>query len=145
MSADLIERLEKATGPSREIDALLWLRWGWRDVRDVNRNSVTDILAPTDQIMGSTLAQALERWPNDIEGSARNWNIPRLTASLDAAVSLVERVLPEWGYFMRHDKDSGYVAALVYPDAIRVTPGAANGASMPLALCLALLRAKAAE
>lgn len=68
-------------------------------------------------------------------------DLPRLSASLDAAVALCERVLPGWGYFLRKDEE-GCNAALLYPHALRVTPGCGQHPTSPaLALLLAIVRA----
>lgn len=68
-----------------------------------------------------------------------------VSASLDAAVALVERVLPGWGYFIRRDEE-GINASLLYPNALRVSPGCGQHKSSPaLALCLALIRALIAK
>lgn len=65
-----------------------------------------------------------------------------VTTSLDAALALAGRVLPEWGFYLRSDKD-GHGAGLSYPDYNRVTPGhVEHKSSLPLALCAAILRAK---
>lgn len=140
----LVERLEKATGGDREIDVLLWREFGWSDVRDPERNSVTDILGPDAQVMGATLAQAIERWPNDMAGVARNWNIPRLTASLDAALALVERVLPGWDICLsrvKGDEAATWNAVVGEPDSF--SGSEASKPSPALALCLAALKALA--
>lgn len=121
----LLERLEKASGGDREIDARLAEAFG----------GFADVIRALNED-GSTFDAMVDYGEDSFD------ECPRYTSSLDAALSLVERVMPGWGYFLRHDADSGYVAALVYPDAFRVTPGATKAASMPLALCLALVRAK---
>lgn len=81
---DLIERLEKATGPDRELDEAIWLA----------------------AIPGATRKNLMEEFPAekplweyyDPEQRAyfRAGLIPAYTASTDAAVALVERCLPGW-------------------------------------------------
>jgi hypothetical protein len=69
----LIERLEKLTGPDREVDLMI-----------------------AQVVLG------------------RSIGVARFTASIDAAVALVERVLPGWGY--RVAKCSVSDDAWVFPD-----------------------------
>ena len=140
-ASELIERLEKATGPDRDLDAALYValckpKQYPDDLRYYYLPSVS-----TDHM---EMCAPGTYWLKERSGRSLQ-TAPAYTASLDAALALVERVLPGWGYFLRHDSDSGYVAALVYPDAFRVTPGATNGANMATALCLALLRASPTE
>jgi hypothetical protein len=111
----LIERLEKAEGPDREIDVLLWREFGWSEIRDPERNSVTDILGPDVRVNTRTISEAIDLFLHtDANGIARAWNVPRLTASLDAALALVERVLPERGWFVgsRDDGSDLYCAGV---------------------------------
>lgn len=138
-ASELIERLEKATGPDREIDALLWAHFDNRVVRI----AYGEVIARKRDSLDDVRLGFVD--PTPLRSNFYGWDGEAYTASIDAALALVERVLPGWGYFLRHDSDSGYVAALVYPDAFRVTPGATNGANMATALCLALLRASPTE
>lgn len=62
------------------------------------------------------------------------------TTSLDAALTLVPN---GWGWHVRHDNDGNYGHCL-YP-GLNVSPGAAVAATPPLALCLAALKARAAQ
>ncbi|KAB2655938.1 hypothetical protein F9K94_15540 [Brucella tritici] len=70
--------------------------------------------------------------------------IPKLTASVDAAIALAERVLPGWGFFLRSDKD-GHNCGMVYPVHNFVTPGTASGATAAISMCIAILSAKEAS
>lgn len=80
----LLERLQKADGPDREIDAAIILMIehpGYRFPESVlNR-------VPHD------LQEAYERLTHDGFGAGKR--PPPYTAALDAAISLVEKVLPE--------------------------------------------------
>ena len=72
---ELLDRVQKATGPDREIDkALLWAvgRFSWRGM--------------------NYWSEAGEMWPDRLSTF--------FTASIDAAVALVERVLPGWSLQM---------------------------------------------
>jgi hypothetical protein len=69
----LLDRVQKATGPDRELDKeLLWVlgRYSWRGMNYWNDTG--------------------EMWPSRLSVF--------FTASIDAAVALVERVLPGWSH-----------------------------------------------
>lgn len=102
---ELIERLEKATGPDRELDEA--------------------IHAATNKPLRAGL-----RWGN----------IPNYTASIDAAVALTERVLPDVGWSVATNRiDRRRVARLWTGE---IDDGKAHaGASPAIALCLAILKA----
>lgn len=82
----LLERVEAASGPDREIDALVWLAlepdcvnsrqfWLWRSARPKGEQ---------------------DRALSDVRLAFARRHAPEITASLDAALALVERVLPGW-------------------------------------------------
>ncbi|MBN9028910.1 MAG: hypothetical protein BGO05_10150 [Rhizobiales bacterium 63-7] len=87
-SADLsgiIERLEKAMGPDREVDAQIWLA----TTPGTTRNWL-EVKSTTNQ------------WPPYIIDETRDADgrliiVPAVTTSVDAAIALAERVLPGWG------------------------------------------------
>ena len=70
---DIINHLEKAEGPSHEIDAIIVSMDGFQIKRERNR-----------------------AWRYGDRNTQKWYNIPSYTASLDAAVALVERMLPGW-------------------------------------------------
>lgn len=118
----LIERLEKATGPDRELDAHLLGYFGWR----------------TDGF-----GRAID--PDGLPCLT----IPDLLASLDAALALVERVRPGAWYRLgcgrNHPDEPLYGAQLLLPDVPGDEDGAVIGegeheASLALAVLIALLR-----
>lgn len=81
MSADIIARLEKATGPDRELDGLIALATGALNV--------------------------IVEWryrPGD--GRARK--LEPFTASLDAALALVGERLPGWEIVIRIERDEKF-------------------------------------
>lgn len=88
----LIERLEKLKGPSRDLD--------WRIEKELVR-------------AGSFPETAL--WPPFMVGSKFEKTIPAYTASLDAAVALVERVLPGWTGIVDFGGPTKCTATLVGP------------------------------
>lgn len=69
--ADIIERLEKATGPDRELDAVIKLAVAGHMIAD--GAEVTNVIA--------------------VVGGHLNDEPPAFTASIDAAIALVERML----------------------------------------------------
>jgi hypothetical protein len=113
---DLLERVEKATGPDRELDFALALAftpggYRWPDER------------------GGAIM-----WP-DGRGSFGVAEPDCLTASLDAAMALVERVLPGWDWIIGHTNGGLTVHAQLGPNEM------AFGDTAPLALLAALLKA----
>jgi hypothetical protein len=86
----LAERVERAEGPDRELDCRIWLFVGERlggDSEQAFRRS--EPIKPGIVVAGRWMGSALEKYPEDVRGVARNWNVPTFTASLDAAMSLV--------------------------------------------------------
>lgn len=127
--ANLIERLEKATGPDRKLDALIAIHvalWSyekrkgdrneyWRDPADISRHSSYQ---PRRELL-------------------------RYTASIDAALGLVERCLTGWKLhsLQHHRGDDAWTAAL-RDDAARILVSRwATAQTAPLAILLALLHA----
>lgn len=111
----LIERLEQATGPDRELDARIHLA-----VTPDLSDAITDRFTP-GWIVGGNRANPIEA--------------PAYTASLDATVALVERCLPDAEVIAISRTASGGWGAGING---HVKTGAINGAS---ALLIALLRA----
>jgi hypothetical protein len=123
--SELVARLEGASEGSRELDALVWLAINPNGEIDVKRTGRTEVPA----------------WRCRIPGSIKNsWTSPQpVTTSLDAALALAERVLGSkahvWQivrFFDRHSVQFG--------DHLTLPSG--EGATAPLAACIALLRAK---
>jgi hypothetical protein len=107
---ELIERLERSTGPDRIADCLLF-EMQWKE--------------------GEPLGP------------------PAYTASIDAALSLVEKMLPDWGRCLYWNNCQGHTARLEdNANAYTGSTGAdfeARGATAPIALLIALLRALEAQ
>ena len=116
--ADIIARLEKAEGPDREIDGFIALVEGWTfEKMEGDRSPYWRKPGVTDYFMRSDL--------------------PRYTASIDAAIALVERILPDPAILLGYGQD-----ALTKPWArISVSCGSSHGATLPLAILRALFRA----
>lgn len=131
---ELIGRLEKATGPDRELDAQIWL-------------------AVTPGATRKTTHVDHHVRPYDIDETRRADGrlivVPEYTASIDAALMLV----PEGSaWFIQKYDDGSYEAGIKYDRAEQSawnrTPGFtqqsnAMGMTPALALCIAALRARA--
>ncbi|MGQ3213818.1 MAG: hypothetical protein ACT6U0_18750 [Shinella sp.] len=98
----LIERLEKAEAPDRELDEEIWLA-------AIPGASRKNLLAdhPDEKPL----------WEyHDIERNTcfRGGIIPSYTSSIDAAVSLAERVLPGWGWSV--ESKTHHIMACLNPE-----------------------------
>lgn len=136
--AQLIERVEKLTGPDREVDAL-----------------IAALLEPHRfDAPGFTSKRPIPAFRYDPSEGAIRFDgggimdvrfFPPVTASLDAAIALTERVLPGWaiistmrggnGTFMVHEPDK-----VPFSEAAR---GDSGMAPRPAALALLLATLKA--
>lgn len=129
MIAELIERLEKAEGPDREIDADL--------VCVCCQGALVSQYIASDAEPSVFHAHAL--------GLSDRSDVPAYTSSLDAALSLVERKLPgvHWSVSNAAVKPR---ANVWMPQPTRPIMGPySSGATPALAVCLALLRALSTE
>lgn len=130
----LIERVEKATGPDRELDADIYEALGY----EVKRRS--------ERVEEGWRVRRTVDW-RYLDGS-RWLAMDYLTASVDADLALLERVLPGWRaeirwgdwpqHIERHD------ATLWNNDTSKresVFGVSANAATLPLAIIAATLRA----
>jgi hypothetical protein len=109
---ELLERVEAASGADRELDVLIWAQLAEdRDVRwDGNTLLGRARKPPHDECVLGTI---------DPGRVARNFQVgysrppyPSPTASLDAALALVDRVLPGWcksAVDLRPEPCEGYV------------------------------------
>lgn len=112
---DLIERLEKADGPDRELDAKL------------ARHLAGDPVDHWFRLFGD--------WFTDR-------TIPSYTSSIDAAVALVERVLPGAEWEVTNTGRRPGATVISYERRVREGAYASTPA---IAICIALLRAKEAR
>ncbi len=143
--ADLIARVEAATRPDREADRQLARMIGWHRVEPrFTRNRKGGWIKPEDFIClesdGSPRLDSIhgtDIWPD----------VPCFTASLDAALGLAERVLPGALYELKAlPHRLGHGASLWSDDPAAERMLARADAPTPaLALCLAILRAKAGD
>lgn len=140
---ELVARLEAASVGSRELDGLLARQFGWHRIEPRHaRNKAGGWIAPEDFL--GLHGDGSPRF-DSLHGTDIHRDPPRLSQSLDAALALAERVLPGWGVYLRSDAD-GQGAGLTYAKHSYVTPGhVEHKSSLPLALCIAILRAVAAQ
>jgi len=134
--SDLEKRLSEAEGPDRELDAAIAVATtpatGERELRVYYRlPNVYD------------RCEAGTYWRVSISGKSLR-TAPEYTASLDAAVALVERALPTYSrtiYFEAWQGENLRCAADVFGPDLGKTRGLSRHKTEPLALCLALIRA----
>ncbi|MFZ2252645.1 MAG: hypothetical protein WAW13_00555 [Minisyncoccia bacterium] len=122
---DIIDRLESATGPDRELDAL-----------------ACRLAAPKDWEKYRNWAAMPSGAPPDImDRDAVRW-VPAYTASLDDSLALVGEKLPGWRWEMAHHprmtREHRYVFEIEAPSEDSATALAPTPA---LAVLLALFRA----
>ena len=128
----LLTHLQAATGADRELDGLLAVQFGGAKTKDFYGRDFTQVVRK----FGSETFTSVQ-WDS--------WKVPCFTASIDAALGLIERVLPGWTW-SAHPHHEGGMTMGVHPG-----PGIAsvNGpwekwgtAKTPaLALCCALVQA----
>lgn len=141
--ADLLARLEKAEGPDREIDAALL-------VALLKPEQLADDLRyyrlPSPSMDHMEMCAPGTYWLKQRSGASLHTS-PHYTASLDAALALVERVLPSREWCVGVDLENSCAWAQVENDVWDEATGHIRGkANTPaLALLAALLRAKIAE
>lgn len=131
-SADLIECLEKLTGPSREVDADIYEALGY------------EVKRKPERIVTTWRAGWSKSWAY-FDMSTRRWiAMGRLTHSLDAIVALIEQKLPGWIW----DVTSTRTAWLMDPENNFVPEAKPSlkaaewrPATHAIAMCLALLKA----
>ena len=130
--AGLIERLEAATGPDRELDAAI--------VAHFNNASVRRYPPQTDFGPGARW----QFWSRDgahFLGSESKFPVPPLTASLDAALALVERVRPgAWIEMSGPRKYLNIPAPVPNRWRVEVDERIGWGSTLAIALLIALLR-----
>lgn len=150
---ELEKRLVEAKGWDREIDVLLWAELDGRDVRyDGDKVLAKSRKPPHDEcLLGFIDPGKVSR--NFSAADGHRPVIDTVTASLDAAVALVERVLPGWWWKMEanggQSKDLQFYTARVYTvekiggdaDNLKERYAAAPQITPALALCLAAVRA----
>lgn len=102
----LLERLEKANGPDREIDAEILVVLG---ILVKNEGRGYRRIGPDGTIKTGWYVDLLDywKWPTSV------FEVEPLTASLDASVALVEKVLPGWDWQVGTCDSEQYVGHIV--------------------------------
>ena len=126
--SELIARVEALTGPDRDVDFAIHSHFF-----PTPKRQVSNVELPPG--FGSdALSMAMD--PR-----------PRYTASIDAAVALVERVRPGWMYYYTGRDDEGQHYAQLGEKAVLYEPSEtgwkgswSKGPTLPVAIVLALLR-----
>lgn len=147
---DLLARVEAATEPDRELDVRIDAASGTgRKITATASEEAIHLWATSVTTRGDDSDEEVTSCPADIFG------VPRYTASIDAALALVERMPPgyRWGVSSAGIKTGertlegwprykdGFKAHVTEPSAIRPMPSVADAPTAPLAIILALLRA----
>ena len=146
---EIIDRLEMATAPDRELDAAIfdafpddrWPRCAYREENCLTLRSLGREPRYHDGWLTRLRANMDDKYPEDL---------PRFTASIDAVLTLVERVLPATTIDLvarRKGKGQLPASATIWSDHPPLTFGNApplgfsNGHTPAIALCRALLKA----
>ena len=166
--SEIIERLENATGPDRSLDVLVYVACGFGSIMEQHGNHYNPLRADGRRQLHSFIGEEKGPYqPNEAEDVSGmvGWDVftvPPFTASLDAAIALVERMLPgceitmtdTHGDFLsehepRHSAD--IMRGLIwsshdgFPQPDYETQADASSATRPLALIIAMFRALEAE
>lgn len=137
--AELIERVEKATGPSREIDALVVVSLNLKpDWLAKSTGSMWIDMVSLDEPVIRFTSTGMKR----SGGNPPIGDYPAFSASLDAVVALVEKQKPGWAYgFDGGPKTKiAFVDPHDFADRFLGARFTAEAATPALALLLAFLR-----
>ena len=132
-ASELIERLGKATVADRNLDAALHVALVKPEQR---ADDLCYFRVPSANMDHMEMCAPGTYWLKERSGASLQI-APAYTASLDAAIALVERVLPgtEWAVSTLYERNHAEV------NMNAEEPVTATGATLPIALCLALLKA----
>lgn len=120
----LIDRLSKLDRPDREVDAQIYIQFN----------------IPAERAGRIDYANGMVGWYPKDGPYVSAVTVPAYTASVDAAIALAERVLPNWQVNISRFHD-GHAEASVGARHVREP---SFGATPAIALCIAILRAKEA-
>ena len=131
----LLERLEKATGPDRELDEAIMALFYTLDERHIGTtegwDDDPDSFKPVkDRVW---VDPATDKW---VSTAAFHF-----TASIDAALALVERVLPGWMHANGNCGEQNMPWACITEPDEPCRDFSAGAPTEPLAILIALLRA----
>ncbi|WP_127524009.1 hypothetical protein [Mesorhizobium sp. Z1-4] len=139
---ELIERLEKLERPDREIDCLIWAHFDGRTVRESDRFILArSTRPPHDECVLGTIDPGEYSRNFQCEGY-HNPPVPAYTASLDAAIALVEKMRPgwTWGAGTTDMEQHPFAAQVRQKGVITSDHDYSFGPTPAIALLLALLR-----
>lgn len=126
--ADIRRRLAEATGPDKDIDVAIARAL----FEVVDRSNITGWREDYFILLPETIAGPYEK------------RVPEWTASLDAAVALVEEKLPGWCILMAYNSKTKRGRADIHSEPLG-TPGiwtkGGGGTTLPLAVVTALFAA----
>lgn len=133
----LLDRVRQASGGDRELDAIVWCA----------------LEHPMEKPQRNFFYTNREEWgffkTNQPQPGLTFYDAPPLTASIDAALSLVERLLPGWNVEIYHGSDRHCVVLNEFPKPCRRIPPekpyVIAGKTTPLALLDAALCALIAQ
>jgi hypothetical protein len=133
---DILKRLKAATGPSRELDARIHQALFPDQQIMINGGSVRHKM-PAQYSTIATIS--IDTWQGDFEGLASMFFTERYTASIDAALALVDRMLPGHDYILGHTNEGLTIHAQLGPNEM------CFGETLPLAILTALFTALEAK
>lgn len=136
--AEILSRLKVATGPDRELDTRIWCA----SFPDEKTLLFPGRIRPSEPPIWGTLRDiSLEGW-SDWEGLAMHVRAEHLTGSLDAAIALVERMLPGWAWTAeRHFEEASSLICARWEPGVRERSFRAYAPTPPLAVLIALFMA----
>lgn len=135
--AGLIERLELASGPDREID--VWL-WALSEKVDLEWQGTT-LVAGYHGVVGWCDPGKLSRNFRTNRDTRGPGSIPPFTASIDAAVALAEATLPGCRWRVGFDPAEGIMKGSVVGEAPKCASGIGLSDCAPTAMLIATLKA----
>lgn len=139
---EIVERLEKLTGPDREMDARIWAHFF--KVRYIGHNMAYAAYGASNPLTQVEFTTPPKR-TRCVTGSPQYPHATPVTASIDDSVALVEQKLPGWSWECRKSGTGDKGQATVWNPSR--APGhnseqrAYNCASPQAALLIALFRA----
>lgn len=126
--AALLERITEARGADRRLDAAL-----------ARYFDLPECHAP------DCLPDVFDRNLTRVENGGDDSEVPLYTSSVDASLGLVEKVLPGWQWYVSNVGSGDYCSASLMMKGTGVNRVDETGATAPLAILSALLRAKLSE
>lgn len=108
----------------------------------MNAETLADLIARVEKLEGPD--RVADKWLAALYGPSGGPRAPYYTASLDAALALVERVLPDWRWSLfswSADPNGPFVACMACDEPVTMSVSSDGRRSPAVALILALLHA----